>query len=138
MGKLHWRGNSAAVGGDLLRYGKRPAFRRLAGIFAAALIVGVTGPALAAPVFYTCKSIGVAVYAERIHVQCDKPASGGYSYFALSTTNSAHAARILSVLTAAHLAGRSIVVEYDPSDTSGTAFGCLAHDCRRLMSVGLQ
>jgi hypothetical protein len=53
-------------------------------------------------------------------------------YFSVATANSVHAARILSVLMMAHLSARSIVVEYDPNDTSGTAFGCQAHDCRRL------
>lgn len=133
MNRLTCRRDSVAKG-KLGRCG----LSHLTAVAVAVLSTAAAVPALAAQTFYTCKSIGVAVYAERIHVQCDKPASGGFSYFALSTTNSAHAARILSVLTAAHLAGRNIVVLYDPGDTSGTAFGCAANDCRRLISVGLQ
>jgi hypothetical protein len=96
----------------------------------------LSAPALA--VFHTCKPVDVSVYAERIHVRCNTAAPGGIIFFALSTANSAHAARMLSALTAAHLAGHNVTLEFDPADQSGTAFGCLASDCRRLLSVGIQ
>ncbi len=102
------------------------------------LVFGSASPSFAASTFYTCKSVEVGTYAERIHVRCNRAASGGIVFFAVSTSNSAHAARILSLLTTAHLTARNIVVEYDPNDTSGTAFGCQAQDCRRLLSVGVE
>jgi hypothetical protein len=105
----------------------------LAGVM---LVLGSASPSFAT--YFTCKSTEVRVFPERIHVRCDKAASGGIVYFAISTTNSAHAARILSLLTTAHLTARNLVVEYDPNDTSGTAFGCQANDCRRILSVGVQ
>lgn len=106
-------------------------------VTSALLALYSTTPAFAAPTFHTCKSLDVSTYAERIHVRCNVAASGGIVYFAVATANSAHAARMLSVLTTAHLTQKSIRVEFDPNDTSGTAFGCQAHDCRRLLSVGL-
>jgi hypothetical protein len=114
--------------------------RRCAVVFmavAAGILSAATAPAFAAPTVHTCKSADVAVYAERLHVRCDVATSGGIVYFALATANSAHAARILSLLTTAHLTQKSLRLEFDPSDTSGTAFGCQANDCRRLLSVGI-
>ncbi len=109
----------------------------LALVICALLTLGSATGSSAASTFYTCKSVNVSSFAERIHVRCDKAAAGGIVYFAIATANSAHAARILSVLMTAHLTGRNLSVEYDPNDTSGTAFGCQAHDCRRLLSVGV-
>jgi hypothetical protein len=95
-------------------------------------------PSFAASTFFTCKSVDVAVYPERIHVRCAQAASGGIVFFAVPTANSAHAARILSALLMAHSVGKNVVVEFDPNDTTGTAFGCAANDCRRLLSVAVQ
>ena len=108
------------------------------------LVVLIGGPlmptpqAFAASTFYTCKSVDVTVYPERIHVRCNKATSGGFVFFAIPTANSAHAARILSILTTAHVASRNIEVEYDPADKSGDAFGCHSSNCRRLLSVGIK
>jgi hypothetical protein len=60
---------------------------------------------------------------------------GGIQYFALSTANAAHAARVLSVLSTAHAAGRQLSILYEPSDTSGTAIGCLETDCRLILAA---
>jgi hypothetical protein len=87
---------------------------------------------------YTCKSVDVSTYEERIHVRCSKAASGGIWFFAVPTANSAYAARILSILTAAHIAGKNIEIQYDPNDKSGDQFGCGATDCRRIVSVGIK
>lgn len=103
----------------------------------ALLVLCLSSPAFAAPTTHTCKSVDVAAFAERIHVRCNVATASGIVFFSVATANSAHVARILSLLTAAHLAQRSISVEFDPSDTSGVAFGCQANDCRRLMSVGI-
>jgi len=94
-------------------------------------------PLPAEAAWHTCKPTDVATYAERIHVRCDTKA-GNIAFFALPTANSAHAGRVLSVLLVALVESRSIRIEYDPNDTSGTSFGCLASDCRRLASVAVQ
>jgi hypothetical protein len=85
--------------------------------------------------WYTCTSVGVAAYAERIHVECSVAAPGGIRFFALSTANSSNAARILSVLSMAHVTGKPLEILYDPTDLSGTAFGCQEDDCRVIQSA---
>lgn len=120
------------------RPGTSPVVCFVLALAAAALALGPASPLAAAPAFHTCKSLDVSTYPERIHVRCDQAASGGIVFFAVPTANSAHAARILSVLLIAHAVGKDIEVEYDTGDTSGTAFGCQAHDCRRMLSVGIK
>jgi len=99
------------------------------------LASAITTPSVANE-FPTCKPVHVAVGPDRIHVECDKPISS-IKYFAVSTayTEPAQLARILSVLLAARAAGKAVVVEYNPADTSGNDFGCSETDCRRLVSV---
>ncbi|HEX8692544.1 MAG TPA: hypothetical protein VF746_09010 [Longimicrobium sp.] len=91
----------------------------------------------AAVAVHTCQPVDVAAFANRVHVLCSVAAPGGFVFFAVSTANTAHANRLLSVLMMAHLTGRKVKVGYDPADTSGTAFGCQASDCRRLLSVAV-
>lgn len=99
----------------------------------------VASPAApAATTFYSCKPVDVSAYANRIHVRCSAAASGGIYFFAAATANTAHANRLLSVAMMAYLSNRKVVVEYDPSDTSGAAFGCEANDCRRMLSAGIE
>jgi len=109
-------------------------FSLASAIFLASAIIT---PALADEWYY-CKPIDVSVYPERIHVQCDKPTSGGIAFFAIPTASAdpAHVARMLSVLLVARATGKTVGVLYNPADTSGTDFGCKAEDCRRLVSVG--
>jgi len=82
--------------------------------------------------WYQCTSVAVAVYANRIHVECSVAAPGGIRFFALGTANSSHAARILSVLSMAHVTGKDLRILYDPDDSSGDAIGCQASDCRLI------
>jgi hypothetical protein len=87
--------------------------------------------ASAAPDVFTCTPTGVAAYTNRVHVRCSTAAPpGGIYYFAVSTANSASASRFLSIFTTAMVTGKTVRIHYTPSDTSGTAFGCLASDCR--------
>ncbi len=90
------------------------------------------------PTAHLCKSTDVTTFPERIHVRCSNPANGNIIYFAVSTTNSEHAARNLSTLLAAHMAGKKIIIGYDLDDTSGTSFGCSEDNCRRMLSVGVK
>ena len=85
--------------------------------------------------WYTCTSVGVAAYAERIHVECSVAAPGGIRFFALSTANSSNAARTLSVLSMAHVTGKPLEILYDPADLSGADFGCQTDDCRLIQSA---
>jgi hypothetical protein len=85
---------------------------------------------------FTCNSVGVAAYPSRIHVECS-PAAGSIRFFALGTSNSSHAARILSVLSLAHVTGKPIYIQYDPNDLSGANIGCQTSDCRLIQSAAI-
>lgn len=118
-------------------------------VIAAAAISGIgvglvrSGSASAAPAAarvskdISCVPVQVVVFttAPRMHVRC-AAAVGGIVYFAQSTSNSALAARVLSLLTTAQVAGRTLVIRYDPADTSGASIGCLVGDCRLIQAVG--
>jgi hypothetical protein len=119
----------------------QPRFRlfiRVSVIVVVLLVSGLARQSFAATTTYVCKSVEVMTYDVRVHVRCDKAAAGGIVFFAASTANSQHAARILSVLLMAHTTARPIAIQYDPSDTSGSDFGCAVTDCRRLLAVGVQ
>ena len=98
-------------------------------------VAGNTTQATASSTWVSCVPVAIVTYAVRVHVQC-QTAISGVSFFAASTADAANAARVLSVITAAQVAGRTLSVLYDPADTSGTAIGCLAADCRLLQAVG--
>ncbi|MGC8779839.1 MAG: hypothetical protein ACP5UQ_03150 [Anaerolineae bacterium] len=94
---------------------------------------------LAAPeasTWVSCTPNSVAAYSNRIHVRCNESYSG-IRYFAYPTTNAAAAARYLSLLTSARVAGHTLQILYDPADTGGTAYGCAAGDCRPIQAVAL-
>lgn len=88
-----------------------------------------------AETWISCVPAGVVTYRIRVHVHC-AAAVGGISYFAVSTTDSAYAARVLSTISAAQLAGRTLSILYDPSDLSGASIGCQTNDCRLILGVG--
>jgi len=85
----------------------------------------------------SCVPTQVVVFttAPRFHVKC-AAAVGGISYFALSTADSAQAGRVLSILTTAQVAGRTLVIRYDPADQSGASIGCQVNDCRLIQAAG--
>jgi hypothetical protein len=98
-------------------------------------IISYAGEPLATAVWTSCTPVGVVAYARRVHVQCSAPVSG-VSYFAASTADPSNAARVLSLISTAQVAGRTLSILYDPADTSGTAIGCQASDCRLIQAVG--
>lgn len=83
-----------------------------------------------------CTPVGVAVFDNRIHVRCSTPVSG-ILYFAAPTSNNNRAARLLALASTAVAASHNINIFYDPADTSGTAIGCQASDCRLIQSLEL-
>jgi hypothetical protein len=84
-----------------------------------------------------CTPDQVMTYTEsrRVHVHCTAAVSG-ISYFATGTGDAANAARVLSVITTAQVAGRTLSILYDPADLSGSAIGCGNSDCRLILAVG--
>jgi hypothetical protein len=96
----------------------------------------LAAPALqAAETWTSCTPTEIVTYQQRLHVRC-AAAVGGISFFAVGTQDTAYAARVLSVITAAQVAGRTLTILFDPADQSGTAIGCLATDCRLIRAVG--
>ncbi len=89
-----------------------------------------------ASVWTQCNPVNVAAFSKRVHVKCAAAVSG-IRWFAVSTADASNAARVMSLLTAAHISGRTLDILYDPSDTSGTAIGCRANDCRLIQAVGV-
>jgi hypothetical protein len=99
----------------------------------------VAGAAMLAPLparaaDASCVPVQVAVFTNRLHVRC-AAAVGGIHYFAMATSDAALSARVLSILTTAQVAGRTLGIEYEPSDTTGAAIGCQAADCRVIRGV---
>ena len=108
-------------------------------LIAALGLIGLMLPqaAAAAPVDTFCTPDQVVVFtnAPRLHVHCTA-AVGGVSYFAISTADQAQAARVLTVINTALVAGRTLVIRYDPADLSGAPIGCQTNDCRLIQAVG--
>jgi hypothetical protein len=88
-----------------------------------------------AAVWISCVPSNVITYATRVHVKCTT-AFTGIQWFAVSASNAAYSARVLSVLTSAQVAGRTLSILYDPADLSGAAYGCSNTDCRPILGVG--
>jgi hypothetical protein len=92
-------------------------------------------PAAAAPQDTSCTPTQVVEWGTRVHVRC-AAAVGGISYFALSTSEPHRAARVLSLATTALVAGRTLIINFDPADLSGASFGCQTNDCRVIRAIG--
>lgn len=99
---------------------------------------------------YYCVPIETAVLANRTHVRCsepifvrygypqDPPGSGqAISYFAVPLSNPAWARRFIQTVDLAQTTGLTLRFSYTSGDTSGTAFGCAAADCRTPWAIGL-
>jgi hypothetical protein len=99
--------------------------------------------------WYQCNSPSVehvAVFTNRVHVWCQSttavggaPALSGIYWFAFPTSNdSAAASRFLSLFQTSAISGRYVWLEVNPTDTSGSSFGCAAGDCRRVFGAELR
>ena len=56
-------------------------------------------------------------------------------WFAYPTSDSANASRMLSLFETAKATGSTITFYFDTADTSGTAYGCQANDCRAIWAA---
>ena len=84
----------------------------------------------------TPAEVVVFVNAPRIHVKCTAP-TNKILYFAVGTTDTALAQRVLTVMTDALVYGKALSIVYNPNDVTGEAIGCLSADCRLIVSVSL-
>jgi hypothetical protein len=98
-------------------------------------LIALVARAEAAETWVSCTPAAIATYQGRLHVRCTA-AIGGITFFAASTQDAAFAARVLSVITAAQVAGRTLSILYDPADLSGASIGCATNDCRLIRAVG--
>jgi hypothetical protein len=83
----------------------------------------------------------VAAFAIRVHMACKTAYSDSgtsITYWAYPTSDSAGASRILSLFTTAQVTGKTLLVYFTPGDTSGSAWGCGASDCRRITAAEIQ
>lgn len=109
---------------------------------AVALGIALCGwTASAGEIDYACAPAGIAVITrghKRVHVKCQAPAAGGIRYFALPVEGNDEATvnRTLSILSTAQVAGRTLIITYDPQEIPAAATGCLANDCRLILQVG--
>jgi hypothetical protein len=87
--------------------------------------------------WYPCTIENVAAYPERIHVMCVPEVTTGVSYLAAPTTDAAHAARLLSLLSTALVTGRPLQVLFDVEDTDHLPPGCAVGDCRLLLAASM-
>lgn len=78
-----------------------------------------------------CDPENVAVFTNRVHVECTAPIQGtNISFLAQSTAERDHANRLLTTFLTAQALGTQLFVRFDLDDMSGAAFGCLVNDCR--------
>ena len=82
----------------------------------------------------TCNVVDVAAFPNRAHFRCDNmyPA-----YFAVPTSSSAEATRLVTLASAALLGDRKIEVTYNEMDAAPETYGCMHYDCRRPIQLRL-
>ena len=87
---------------------------------------------------FTCTLDSIVSANVRVVAHCATPYNDGGSliyWFAYPTSDSANASRMLSLLETARATNMSVTFYFDAGDTSGTAFGCQANDCRAFWAV---
>jgi len=86
---------------------------------------------------FQCTPARVAAFTNRVHIRCSTAAPGAISYFAVSSSDSGTASCFLSIFTTAKVTGKDVLIYYVASDTSGSAWGCNASDCRVALGAEL-
>jgi hypothetical protein len=98
--------------------------------------------------WYQCNGPNhIGLFTNRIHIYCtsttpvsNAPAlNSAIFWFAVPTSpDSAAASRFMSLLQTSVITAKPIWLEVNPSDTSGTSFGCGAADCRHIYAVEMR
>jgi hypothetical protein len=109
-------------------------FRR-AGLFAAILLGGAMFSSDAHAASISCTVSEIANFSNRVHIRCVNsvrdPATGAnIFFFAVPTSNTALAQRVITLGGAALTSNRRLFIQFTDGDLSGTPFGCLSGDCR--------
>jgi hypothetical protein len=89
-------------------------------------------------VTFTCEVVEVATLHNRVHLHCN--IQGILMYFAVPTSSSAEAQRLVTMGTAALVAGpaKTFWVTYDAGDLQGASYGCQPANCRRPIGFGFR
>jgi hypothetical protein len=110
---------------------------RIAMVAAVAAFLLASRKAEAAYTTFTCTPSTVQLIvnspsgAPRVAVSCTAAAPGGISWFSYRISDSVDNAKmLLSTFTSAKIAGRTINVSFESTDTSGVGWGCDAASCR--------
>ena len=89
--------------------------------------------------FFVCTPDVIGAFSDRVHVHCNPAAPGAIAYFAVCTaSDSVTASRYLSMFTTAYATGKHLGIYYTAANTSGTACGCAAGDCRLADGVDIR
>ena len=106
------------------------------GVAAAGTSSGSTARPLADDPF-PCTVLGVAAYTNRVHVRCAH-SSGENVYFAVPTSDGAHADRVLHVATTAMTAGRTVTIWHARGyNELADSIGCAYENCRLLLGIDM-
>lgn len=85
-----------------------------------------------------CRPAEVVAYQNRVHVRCEVPVAPNIVFLATPTQpDFRFATRVVALGAAAQTSEKTLVILFDPADTTGPAFGCQAGDCRPLKAIGL-
>jgi len=96
---------------------------------------------LALGVTHTCAPDLVVSANVRVVARCPNPyvitspTTKNIYWFAYPTSDSGNASRMLSLFETAKATGSTVTFYFDTTDTSGTAYGCLADDCRGIWAA---
>lgn len=98
--------------------------------------------------WYVCNAANhVGLFMNRVHIYCQSttaisgaPAlNSAIHWFAVPTQpDSAAASRFMSLLQTSVIAGKPIWLQVNPTDTSGSSFGCGSGDCRRIYGMEMR
>jgi hypothetical protein len=126
---------------ELIKAQEEMLMRRLKKTYLAlTFIFGVFTCTLVMAADFTCSPTEVAVFPERIHVKCSTSTTDGSAaiwFWAISTSDAQKANRFLSTASTALVSGRSLRFSFNPGDTAGVSFGCLAKDCRTPWAIAI-
>lgn len=89
-------------------------------------------------VWSNCVPVSTATYEGRVHVKCAASVSGGIVYFAIDSKKADYANRFMALVNTALVAGKTLTINYDPTDIGGKSFGCSAATCRKVIGITMQ
>jgi hypothetical protein len=85
-----------------------------------------------------CTPTLVGTVLARVHVRCATPVSGGVIFFAVRAADTPFADRFLKIASDALIAKRTLVIHYDPNDTTGPVWGCAIVECRPASGISMR